>query len=163
VPERVPERIRSIRGTNRKDREDPAPPSVGDEVPIPEAPEWLDAAGRRKWDQLLPELTSRRLHTGTGISLLELLCESWSDYRAARDVITKDGASYQSKKGEDGKGDTMHRRRPEVDLAANAGKQYAMLLSRFERLIEGVAKVEGGDPMDALLEGRTRGRRSAAG
>ena len=112
--------------------------------------------------QLVPELASRRLLTGTALSLLEVLCEAWSDYRAARDVIRASGASYESKKGEEGKGDTMMRRRPEVEIAQKAGAQYTQLLARFERLIDGVQPVDAGDPMDVLLDGGRRGRRSAA-
>jgi P27 family predicted phage terminase small subunit len=161
MTDRTPTRLKAIRGTERADRK-PAEPPRSPETTIPDPPEWLDANGQSKWKQLVPELASRRLLTGTGLSLLEVLCEAWSDYRGARDVIRASGASYASKKGEEGKGDTMMRRRPEVDQARDAGKQYASLLARFEKLIEGVEPVEKMDPMDQLLEGR-RGRRSAAG
>lgn len=161
MTERTPARLKAIRGTERPDRQPVPPPQSADDAAPPEPPEWLDAAGLSKWHQLLPELTSRRLLTGTALSLLELLCEAWSDYRAARAVIAESGASYASKKGEEGKGDTMMRRRPEVDQARDAGKQFSTLLARFEKLIEGVEPADRRDPMEQLLEGR-RGRRSAA-
>ena len=159
---RAPAKLKALRGTERPDRQGPEPPRSPADAPIPDPPEWLDQHGVTKWRELVPDLASRRLLTGTALSLLELLCEAWSDYRAARGVIRASGASYESKKGEEGKGDSMFRRRPEVDQARDAGKQYAQLLGRFEKLIEGVEPVEQRDPMDSLLEGR-RGRRRAAG
>lgn len=163
MSERKPRRLKAIQGTERPDRQLPEPPRSPENADIPLPPEWLDAAGRSKWQQLIPDLVSRRLLTGTALSLLEVLCEAWSDYRAARDVIRASGASYVSKKGEEGKGDDMFRARPEAAQARDAGKQYASLLARFEKLIEGVPPTDGGDPMDGLLERGRRGYRRAAG
>lgn len=163
MTERSSAQLRALRGTERPDRQAPEPPRSPANKAPPSPPSFLDRYGKAKWRELVPELASRRLLTGTALSLLELLCESWSDYRVAREVIRTGGASYASKKGEEAKGDTMMRKRPEVDQAAAAGRQYAALLARFEKLIESVAPTGGGDPMDELLEGGRRARRSAAG
>lgn len=156
-----PERLKVVQGTARPDRQAPQPPRSNAGAEVPEPPEWLDDHGTAKWRELIPDLANRQLLTGTALSLLELLCEAWSDYRAARSVIRESGSSYASKKGEEAKGDTMMRKRPEVEIAQKAGAQYASLLQRFEQLIATVEPTKVQDPMHAFLEKR-RGRRSTA-
>jgi P27 family predicted phage terminase small subunit len=159
---RKPERLKLVEGTSRPDRKAPEPPRSKSSA-APKAPGWLDNYGRAKWVQLVPELASRRLLTGDALSLLELLCEAWADFRRAQAVVRANGGSYESKKGEEGKGDTMRRRVPEVEQARYARKEYADLLAKFAKLIEAVEPEERKDPMTDYLERGRRGRRRPTG
>ena len=154
--------LKVVEGTDRPDRRAPEPPRSAS-TKAPPAPRWLDAYGRAKWLALVPELATRRLLTGDALSLLELLCEAWADFRRAQAIVRKRGASYSSKKGEEAKGDTMLRRRPEVEQARHARKEYADLLAKFTKLLENVEPEDQRDPMDDFLEGGPRGRSRTTG
>ncbi|HYI66369.1 MAG TPA: P27 family phage terminase small subunit [Candidatus Limnocylindrales bacterium] len=159
---RTPERLKLLKGTARPDRKAPEPPRSATTA-APKAPAWLDKYGRAKWTELVPELASRRLLTGDALSLLELLCEAWADFRRAQAVVRASGGSYESKKGEEGKGDTMRRRVPEVEQARDARKEYARLLATFSALIANVQPDEQKDPLGKFLDGGPRGNRSSTG
>jgi len=162
MTERVPEKLKLVRGTARADRAAPQPPRSASTT-APKPPDWLDEYGQAKWTELVPELASRRLLTGDALSLLELLCEAWADFRRAQAVVRASGGSYESKKGEEGKGDTMRRRVPEVEQARDARKEYAGLLVKFSALIANVEPEQQKDPLDGFLDGGPRGRRSSTG
>jgi P27 family predicted phage terminase small subunit len=162
MTQRKPSHLKALHGTERPDREKPAPPRSAAGATAPKPPSWLDAYGRQKWRELAPELEVRQLLTGDALALLELLCAAWSDFRHAQAVVRRAGGSYESKKGKEGEGDTMHRKRPEVAQAQAARKDYAQLLAQFTARISGVEPVQERDPMDDFLARRRRGSRSAA-
>lgn len=156
---RKPADLKLVDGTERPDRRPPAKPRSTPQARSPAAPEWLDDYGREKWAELVPELESRRLLTGPALSLLELLCEAWADFRRAQAIVRESGASYEA---ETEAKTVMHRRRPEVEQARHARKEYAALLGQFSALIADVEPAEDRDPMDDYLERGRRGRRRTA-
>lgn len=158
MTERTSEALKLVKGTSRPDRRAPEPPRSEETEPKP-PPEWLDEYGQAKWTELIPELASRKLQTGDALSLLELLCEAWADFRRAQAVVRQSGGSYEA--ATEAKA-VMHRRRPEVEQARHARKEYADLLAKFSKLIENIEPAKHKDPLDGFLEGGPRGRRSAA-
>ena len=157
---RKPRELKLVEGTERPDRQVPRQPRSKPNAKAPRVPSWLDRYGQAKWRELIPELVSRQLLTGPALSLLELLCEAWADFRRSQAVVRKSGGSYAA--ATEAKA-VMHRRRPEVEQARHARKEYAGLLSQFSTLIAGVEPVEERDPMDSYLERGRRGRRSTTG
>jgi phage terminase small subunit len=68
--------LKSISGTTRTDRQEPAPsvalPAVSD---VPEAPDWLpNAHAIKEWNRLASILTANKLLTEGGLSALGMLC-----------------------------------------------------------------------------------------
>jgi P27 family predicted phage terminase small subunit len=159
VTARKTKELKIVGGTERPDRPAPETPRSPEGQTAPNPPGWLDRYGRAKWRELVPELASRRMLTGDALSLLELLCEAWADFRRAQAVLRAGGASYEA--ATEAK-TTLHRKRPEVDQARAARKEYASLLAQFSARIAGVVPDQHRDPMDEHLERRPRGRRSAA-
>jgi P27 family predicted phage terminase small subunit len=63
----------------------------------PKRPEWLDAEGKKAWDQLTPILERMRVLTEADGFALAVLCESWSRYRRATDMLIQYGDVYPVK------------------------------------------------------------------
>jgi P27 family predicted phage terminase small subunit len=154
VTVRKSKQLKLVEGTARPDREPPAPPRSDPDGEMPKPPSWLDRYGRAKWRELVPELATRRMLTGDALSLLELLCEAWADFRRAQRILRKSGASYAA---DTEAKTTLHRKRPEVDQARAARKEYADLLAKFTQRISGVEPEEERDPMGDFLDRRRSG------
>lgn len=153
------EEQKRVEGTARPDRQDPEPPRSEPGRAIPNPPRWLDRYGRAKWRELVPDLASRRLLTGSALDLLETLCSAYGDFRRY-EKEARPGATYQA---ETGAGATIHRRRHEATLSLSARKEYTALAREFRQLVASAPPVDRIDPMDAFLERRQRASRSAVG
>jgi len=86
--------------------------------------------------------------TGADPVALGLLCDALADYMAARAVVEKEGASYETE-GDAGK---MLRQRPEVYIAADAWRRAKLMLTEFGLTPASRAKVSAADvgPADPL-------------
>jgi len=121
----VPTHIKIVRGNPGK-RALPATeprPAAG----IPKMPGKLSTRARRAWKSIGPELERMGVLTVADGTALELLCDAYAEWRDARDVVIRDGATYEtvSKHG------TMTRTRPEVAIASDAWRRIAVMLREF--------------------------------
>ncbi len=77
------------------------------QIAIPEPPEWLSPYALEEWREITPRLARYRIISDLDRSVLILYCESFGDFRRAREalnqneglVITatrKDGSTYQT-------------------------------------------------------------------
>jgi P27 family predicted phage terminase small subunit len=146
-------------GTDRPDRVAPEAPRSEAGKAAPKPPSWLGRYGMAKWRELVPELESRRLLTSDSLSLLELLCAAWADFRRAQAIVRR-GGSYDAVTEA---GAVMHRKHPEVDQARDARKEYAGLLDKLTRLLATAEPIGERDPLDDFLDRRPNGNRSASG
>ena len=63
----------------------------------PKKPEWLDDEGKKAWEQLVPILERMRVLTEADGFALAVLCEAWSRYRRATDMLIQYGDVYPVK------------------------------------------------------------------
>ncbi len=155
---KLPTRLKEIRGTARKDRQnlrEPRPP-----LGIPPPRRGLSVAARgwyRRLARLLHDMSVLTLADGPA---LELLAETLAEYTQARRLLARDGQSYECATTA---GAVMRRTRPEQAVAADAGRRAAHLLEQFGLTPVSRSKVEGATapPVDDFLT-RFQGQRRVA-
>jgi P27 family predicted phage terminase small subunit len=84
---RKPKQRKIIEGTFRKDRNpqnEPEPEAYRD---APKPPSHLGRFGKKLWKQLSQRLTSEGLLTVLDLQALELLCETYDQYRQAHEAV----------------------------------------------------------------------------
>ena len=75
-----------------REKNEPKPKSVA-----PTQPEWLDEEGKKAWAQLEKIMVNMRVLTETDGYALAILCEAWSRYRRATDMLNQFGDVYPVK------------------------------------------------------------------
>lgn len=93
----------------------------------PRMPAHLSARAKAAWKSIGPELERMGVLTLADGKALELLCDAYAEYRAARDTVERDGLTYESV-SEHG---SMWRARPEVAIASDAWRRIASMLREF--------------------------------
>ena len=116
---------------------------------------WLTPKAKTVWKQLGDSLDRMRVLTEADGHALELLVDAYAEYRAARAVVAKEGATYESKT----KHGKIVRARPEVAIAADAWKRMKAMLVEFgltpsSRSQVSAAPIYDEDPMEAFLKRR---------
>lgn len=144
---RKPTPLKMLHGTNRADRANPAEPKVGLIPETTEPPEWLGERGRTAWAEILPILRAMKVVTVADPVAFSMLCDALAEYIEARGVVQKDGATYWTQ----GKS-VMLRKRPEVEIAADAWRRAKSMLSEFGLTPASRARVsaQGSDKADPL-------------
>jgi len=124
-----PTQMKVVSGTLQKcrtNKKEPKPKPAYNPTP----PEWLDRKGKIAFRQLAKELNAMQILTTADRMALTLLCDAYSEYREARDIVKdKDnGPTYETINQ---MGDKMIRARPEVAMAADAWKRVRSMMSEF--------------------------------
>lgn len=114
----TPTRLKVLAGTDRPDRINPNEPEP--ERGIPKIPAHVKGRSRDAWKELAPLLDRMGVLTMPDGKALELLCDAYSDYRDACEVIRMAGTTYSTTTQQ---GDTMYRPRPEVAMRDGAWKR----------------------------------------
>jgi P27 family predicted phage terminase small subunit len=116
----------------------------------------LAPAGQAFWRELVAVLDSARVLTSADITALVMLCEAWSEYRAADDVVQAEGLTYtaQTASGH------IVRPHPCVAIRADAWRRVERMLGKFglnpsdrTRVKQRPPAAES-DPSDGYFEGR---------
>lgn len=94
---------------------------------LPRTPAHLSPRAKAAWKSIGGELDRMGVMTAADATALELLSTAYADYRAAHDVITKEGQTYESISTYG----TLRRQRPEVAIASEAWRQIASMLREF--------------------------------
>lgn len=84
---RKPRQRKIIEGTFRKDRNpvnEPEPEKIQE---APKPPAHLGKYGKKKWKDLAGRLSEEGLLTVLDVEALEMLCEMYDQYRAAKDAV----------------------------------------------------------------------------
>jgi P27 family predicted phage terminase small subunit len=63
----------------------------------PKCPSWLDAAAKKAWREIVPELDRIGVLTIVDRHILENYCRTWSRWRAAEDFISRHGEAFPIK------------------------------------------------------------------
>lgn len=88
-------------------------------------PKWLSKEAKKLWNELVPQLQSiPGLIQCVDISAVELLCESYAQWKDAAQVIQEYGAVFTTPNG-------YIQQRPEVAIAQKNAKLVKELLSEF--------------------------------
>lgn len=133
---RLPTEIKKQRGTLRKDRmneNEPKLPSV-----IPPIPTWLSEDGQKAFSELSTLLHDMSVLTQADELALTLLCDAYSEYKRAKEVVNELGATMEVTSRE---GNTKSVIRPEVQIANQSFVRVFQLLKEFGLTPSSRAKV----------------------
>jgi P27 family predicted phage terminase small subunit len=145
-----PTRLKLLEGTTRKDRANPAEPKPPAARAKEAPPRWLRTSSHPWWKRIRPLLVQMQVLTGADPVALGLLCDALADYMAARAVVAKQGATFET----NGDAGLMIRQRPEVAIAADSWRRAKLMLTEFGLTPAARAKVTAADvgPIDPLEE-----------
>jgi|TARA_R100000479_G_scaffold163617_1_gene102205 P27 family predicted phage terminase small subunit len=133
---RLPTEIKKQRGTLRKDRmndNEPKLPSV-----IPPIPTWLSEDGQKAFSELSTLLHDMSVLTQADELALTLLCDAYSEYKKAKEVVNELGSTMEVTSRE---GNTKSVIRPEVQIANQSFVRVFQLLKEFGLTPSSRAKV----------------------
>jgi P27 family predicted phage terminase small subunit len=133
---RLPTELKKQRGTLRKDRlneNEPKLPSV-----IPPIPTWLSEDGQKAFSELSNLLHDMSVLTQADELALTLLCDAYSEYKNAKEVVNQLGATVEIMSREGNSKPTI---RPEVQIANQAFVRVFQLLKEFGLTPSSRAKV----------------------
>jgi len=132
----VPTEIKKQRGTLRKDRlnpNEPVLPSV-----LPPIPSWLSEDGQKAFSELSTLLHDMSVLTQADQIALTLLCDAYSEYKKAKEIVNKLGATIDIISREGNSKPTI---RPEVQIANQSFVRIFQLLKEFGLTPSSRAKV----------------------
>ena len=133
---RLPTELKKQRGTLRKDRlneNEPKLPSV-----IPPIPTWLSEDGQKAFSELSNLLHDMSVLTQADELALTLLCDAYSEYKKAKEVVNELGSTMEVTSRE---GNTKSVIRPEVQIANQSFVRVFQLLKEFGLTPSSRAKV----------------------
>lgn len=133
---RLPTEIKKQRGTLRKDRindNEPKLPSV-----IPPIPNWLSEDGQKAFCELSTLLHDMSVLTQADELALTLLCDAYSEYKKAKEVVNELGSTMEVTSRE---GNSKSVIRPEVQIANQSFVRVFQLLKEFGLTPSSRAKV----------------------
>jgi len=138
----VPRALKILRGN-------PGKRALGKREPkplpgVPRMPGHLSARAKAAWKSIGPELDRMGVLTLADAKALELLCDAYAEYRAARDAVEKEGLTYETF----GPSGSMTRPRPEVAIASDAWRRIAAMLREFGMTPSSRTKVSMADAND---------------
>ena len=133
---RVPTEIKRQRGTLRKDRMNPNEPKLPSV--IPPIPTWLSEDGQKAFVELSTLLNNMMVLTQADEMALTLLCDSYSEYKKAKDVVNELGTTMEVTSRE---GNVKSIIRPEVQIANQSFVRVFQLLKEFGLTPSSRAKV----------------------
>ena len=95
---------------------------------VPEPPEWLSDVALEHWRTLAPELDAAGVLTIADGHALALLCEAFSEWRAAREAIERHGETLTRTTAA---GNSTVMARPEVAMRSDAWSRMKLMLAEF--------------------------------
>ena len=148
---RLPTELKKQRGTLRKDRmneNEPKLPSV-----IPPIPTWLSEDGQKAFSELSTLLHDMSVLTQADELALTLLCDAYSEYKKAKEIVNELGATMEVTSRE---GNSKSVIRPEVQIANQSFVRVFQLLKEFGLTPSSRAKVNAienqGNTPDVKIE-----------
>lgn len=94
-PKPTPTRQLKLRGSWRANR--PHEPQLEPEAPKP--PDWLSEVAIQEWEYAVEQLSPSGVLTKADRNILAQYCQAMSDYRAALEVVSRDGMTVATDKG----------------------------------------------------------------
>lgn len=160
---KTPTQLKLVRGTQRKDRANPAEPTPKQAAPKDPPPTWLSKKARPWWRRIRPLLLRMQVLTEADPVALGLLCDALAEYIAARELVVKEGLTYTSvTESFDDDGErvrkTMKRAHPAVAIQSDAWRRAKLMLTEFGLTPASRSKVSTkelgpADPLEAWERG----------
>ena len=132
----LPTEIKRQRGTLRADRTNPNEPKLPNS--IPPIPSWLSEDGKKAFSELSNLLYDMSVLTSADELALTLLCDAYSEYKSAKEIVNTLGATVEIMSREGNSKPTI---RPEVQIANQAFVRVFQLLKEFGLTPSSRAKV----------------------
>ena len=133
---RLPTEVKKQRGTLRKDRENQSEPKL---TPTkPPIPTWLSKDGQKAFVELSNLLFDMSVLTKADELSLTLLCDSYSEYKKAKEIVNELGSTMEVISRE---GNSKSVIRPEVQIANQSFVRVFQLLKEFGLTPSSRAKV----------------------
>lgn len=111
-------------GKRKLNKSEPKPPQSK-----PKCPEWMKGVARRAFYELADELDMMKVITLADRKALELLCQTYAEWRQAVKKLDDHGSlTYESRNLQGG---IMIRTRPEVSIRNDAARRLISLLGEF--------------------------------
>ncbi len=132
----LPTEIKRQRGTLRADRTNPNEPKLPSS--IPPTPSWLSEDGKIAFSELSILLHDMAVLTQADELALTLLCDAYSEYKSAKEIVNTLGATVEIMSREGNSKPTI---RPEVQIANQAFVRVFQLLKEFGLTPSSRAKV----------------------
>lgn len=144
-PPRKPTRLKKLQGNPSRRPLPQKEPQY--QVGLPERPRWLKGLAGKCWSSLTPLLLQAKVATIGDAVALEMVCDAYMEYRAARAKVLKLGMTYEQKilvrEDEDSHTEVLQiRERPEVKIASDAWKRLRSGLAEFGLTPASRSKVE---------------------
>ena len=136
MTKRLPTAIKKQRGTLRADRTNPLEPKLPSI--IPPTPTWLNEQGQKAFVELSTLLHDMSVLTQADSMALELLCDAYSEYKVAKEVVNTLGATQDVVSRE---GHVKSIMRPEVQIANQSFVRVFQMLKEFGLTPSSRAKV----------------------
>jgi len=136
MSKQLPTELKKQRGTFRQDRHNPSEPKLPST--IPPTPTWLSEQGQKSFIELSHILHDMTVLTLADSMALEMLCDSYSEYKSAKEIINTLGSTYIVTSRE---GNEKAFIRPEVQIANQAFVRVFQLLKEFGLTPSSRAKV----------------------
>lgn len=129
-PPPTPTALRLLRGNPGKrplPKNEPKPPEVNPGKPAHIA---KDKVASAEWDRLVALTTAKnaRVLTVADGPMLEATVLAYSDLRESQRIIQAEGMTYETTNPA---GSLMYRKRPEVEIGADAWRRYVVGLTHF--------------------------------
>ena len=133
---RLPTEIKKQRGTLRQDRMNDNEPNLP--CVIPPIPTWLSEDGQKAFSELSTLLHDMSVLTQADELALTLLCDAYSEYKKAKEVVNELGSTMEVTSRE---GNSKSVIRPEVQIANQSFVRIFQLLKEFGLTPSSRAKV----------------------
>jgi P27 family predicted phage terminase small subunit len=158
----LPTVLKVLRGTYRASRANVAEPQP--QLGAPPKPPRLSPLGAEVWDELARQLKQLKVLTRADGHALELACEALAEWRAALDVVQREGTTYKAVT----KSGSVLLPHPSVRQAADAWRRAQRMLVEFGLTPSSRTRVSvppdaargGQNPFRQLQRGRRRGGRA---
>ena len=94
---KIPTKLKMIKGTFRKERENKNEPFPDDNIPEP--PDFLSEEALAEWNRITPELYANGLITNLDRALLAMYCQAWARVVEYEKIVANGLELYETEKG----------------------------------------------------------------
>lgn len=146
--------IEGNRGKRPLNENEPKPQPIA-----PECPDWLCEDAKIEWARVAPELENLGLLTRIDMAALVGYCESWAEYKKAKQFIHKKGESYIIRNDDEDKTIKYIQQFPQVAIANKALQQIRAFCTLFglspsdRGRLQLLGQADTEDEMEQLLKG----------
>ena len=148
VNKAIPDHIKILKGTGRKDRLNPDAPNY--EASEIQCPPHFKGMRREVWMDIVPKLIKAGVATNIDVYALEALCEKWCEYRIAQDSLNERGSVILTRTG-------VPQLSPYYSVAKQALGDFGKLMTEFGMTASSRTKIKSDDGSKSQSKGRFDG------